>query len=264
MVRVIIVEDEQLIREGLKFTVDWRKYGCRLVGMSSDGKAGEALILKEQPDIVITDIRMPEKSGLEMVESLQGKVKTEFIILSGYDDFIYAKQAIRLGARGYLLKPIDDTELEEILLRTVEAVKSRKNESRRIAADQIRRNEQIKNALSDKYLEKAFLIMKQRYMEDLTMRCVAEELYISESYLGKLFKHKTEHTFLDFLTLYRVKAAIELLENSDRKVYEIAGTIGYGDSKYFSKVFSKIVGIKPTEYRNGYQLAPDNLLNLIL
>ena len=114
MVKVIVVEDEKLIREGLEQTVDWNKYDCDLIGMAVDGEDGERMIIEKKPDIVVTDIRMPKKNGLEMMRSVQEKSSAVFIILSGYDDFMYAKEAMSLGARGYLLKPIDDEEMEDI------------------------------------------------------------------------------------------------------------------------------------------------------
>lgn len=259
MATVVIVEDEKLTREGLEQTVDWKQYGCTLIGSAADGEAGISLILEKKPDIVITDIRMPRKNGLEMMEELQKKADCQFIVLSGYDDFVYAKQAMRYGASGYLLKPIDDAELREVLLR----ISDRSRSSQQLMAGGVQKNDTVKNALCDKYLGKAMKVMKEKYMEDLTLKAVAEELHISESYLGKLFKNKTGCTFLDFLTLHRIKAAIDLLEGTELKVYEIAYMTGYTDAKYFSRVFQKIVGIKPTEYRNGYQLSKDNMLNIL-
>lgn len=263
MVKVLIVEDEKLIIEGLKQTVDWNKYDCEVIGEAEDGYAGEILILEKKPDIVITDIKMPKCSGLEMIRNVQNHSSAFFIILSGYDDFMYAKEAINLGVRSYLLKPIDDKELEDVLIKAVDEVKAGRRIPAHITANRIERNKRIKNALCDKYLSRAFEAVKQLYMQDISLKQIAHSLHISESYLGKLFKYKTEYTFSDFLKLYRIKASIELLEKSDLKVYEIADAVGYTDPKYFSKVFTKIVGIKPTEYRNGYRLAPDNILNLI-
>ena len=262
MIKVIVVEDEKLIREGLEQTVDWNKYDCELIGMAVDGEDGERLIIEKKPDIVVTDIRMPKKSGLEMMRNVQHKSSAIFIILSGYDDFMYAKEAMSLGARGYLLKPIDDAEMEEILIKTVDEIKAGKVQAH-ITANRIQRNERIKNALGDKYMGKAIELIRQHYRTDLSLQQTADYLNISKSYLGKLFKNKTKYTFLDFLTLYRVKASVGLLEKSDLKIYEIAEAVGYADTKYFSRVFTKIVGVRPTEFRNGYRLAPDNLLNII-
>ncbi len=263
MINVIIVEDEIITREGLEVTVDWSMYGCRIVGTAADGLEGEKLILRKRPDIVITDIRMPNKGGLEMMEALQHKINTNYIILSGFDDFKYAKQAITLGAKGYLLKPIDDGEFEQVLYSVIATLGKNKDELDKVSYVKIHKSEKFSNLLSNKYLKKAFEFLKCRYMEDLTIKYVADKLLISESYLGKLFKNKTSHTFLFFLTLYRLKAAINLLETTDLKIYEIANAVGYEDSKYFSKIFSKMVGVKPTEYRNGYELEEESPLNLI-
>ena len=112
-------------------------------------------------------------------------------------------------------------------------------------------------------MEKAIEFIRQNYRTDLSLQQTADYLNISKSYLGKLFKNKTNYTFLDFLTLYRIKASVDLLEKSDLKIYEIAEAVGYADTKYFSRVFTKIVGVRPTEFKNDYQLAPDNLLNII-
>lgn len=251
MIKVVLVEDEDIIREGMKLTVDWEKFGCQVIGEAQDGLQGVELIKQMQPDIVFTDIRMPKMTGLDMMEQLKGHCSASYIILSGYDDFAYAQKAINLGAQGYLLKPIDDEELEKVLSNAV------KNHQRK---EPLVHNP-LQESFRDKTISKACQIMKERVQEEVTLKMVADALYISESYLGKLFKSKTGYTFLDILTLYRMKAAIDYLENTDMKVYEISYKVGYNDSKYFSKTFQKIVGVKPTEYRNGYHIAPNNVLN---
>lgn len=115
--------------------------------------------------------------------------------------------------------------------------------------------------LQDKYLDKACWILRERFRENLTLKSVADELFISDSYLGKLFKSRTDFTFLEMLTFYRMKKAVELLQNTDMKVYEISYAIGYSDSRYFSRLFRKITGLKPMELKNGCPLASDNILN---
>lgn len=259
MIKVVLVEDEELIRQGMKLTMDWEKFDCQVIGEATDGEAGVELIKKLNPDIVFTDIRMPKLSGLEMMEQLKGSAHAKFIILSGYDDFSYAKKAINLGAYGYLLKPIDDEEFEKVLFNAVEKIKSDKKNVREEGSQH--QQNPLQEGFQDKYISKACKIMKMRLHEELTLKMVADELGISESYLGKLFKNKTSYTFLDMLTLYRMRAAIDYLEETDMKVYEISYKVGYNDSKYFSKTFQKLVGVKPKEYRDGYHLSPGNILN---
>ena len=259
MIKVVLVEDEELIRQGMKLTMEWEKFECQVIGEATDGEEGLKVIRKLKPDIVFTDIRMPKLSGLEMMEQLKEALPVKFIILSGYDDFSYANKAINLGAHGYLLKPIDDEEFGNVLLNAVEKIK----EDRKYMGPEATSNQQkiLQEGFKDKYIAKACRIMKKRLHEELTLKMVADELNISESYLGKLFKNKTSYTFLDMLTLYRIRAAIDYLEETDMKVYEISYKVGYNDSKYFSKTFQKLVGVKPKEYRDGYYLSPGNILN---
>lgn len=259
MIKVVLVEDEELIRQGMKLTMEWEKFDCQVIGEAADGEAGAEVIKKLKPDIVFTDIRMPKLSGLAMMEQLKGDTHAKFIILSGYDDFSYAKRAINLGAYGYLLKPIDDEEFENVLRNVVEKIKSDMN-TLSVEGTILSQNS-LQEGFQDKYVSKACKIMKMRLHEELTLKMVADELNISESYLGKLFKSKTSYTFLDMLTLYRIRAAIDYLEETDMKVYEISYKVGYSDSKYFSKTFQKLVGVKPKEYRNGCYLSPGNILN---
>ncbi|MBU9728572.1 response regulator transcription factor [Diplocloster modestus] len=266
MIKVLLVEDEDLIRQGLKLTTTWSDFGSEIIGEAADGEEGREMILRLKPDLVITDIKMPKLSGLEMIESLQDEISCEYIILSGYDEFAYAKRAMRMGVRGYLLKPIDDKELEEVMSSTIKSIREKqavyKSLSEKLGKEFTEEQKAVDfGNLQDKYLARACEIIHSRYQEDLTLRNVADELNISDSYLGKLFKTKTSYTFLEVLTLYRIKGAVDLLKNSDLKVYEIAYAIGYGDAKYFSKVFRKIVGIKPMEFKNGYQLTQNHILN---
>jgi AraC-like DNA-binding protein len=159
---------------------------------------------------------MPKMSGLAMVEQIKDSTNAKFIILSGYDEFNYAKKAINLGASGYLLKPIDDDEFEEVLKNTVEKIKAEKqNVVVENPADAVNL---LQEGFKDKYISQACQVMRKRLHEELTLKMVADELHISESYLGKLFKNKTSYTFLDVLTLYRIRAAIDYLEEMGLEV----------------------------------------------
>ena len=101
------------------------------------------------------------------------------------------------------------------------------------------------------YVWEAIKYLKESYREDLNIRKVADFLKISESYLSRLFKMETGYTFVEYLTNYRIKKAIELLREKSEKIYEVAALVGYSDSRYFSALFRKYVGVTPSEFKDG-------------
>ncbi|OXS75807.1 response regulator transcription factor [Domibacillus enclensis] len=114
---VLIVDDEPMIREGLRTLIDWEKYGYEVAGLARNGKEGYKKFQSLKPDLIIADIKMPEMDGITLLENIRDQNKrTRFILLSGYADFDYAKRAISCGAEAYLLKPIDEEELIDKLI----------------------------------------------------------------------------------------------------------------------------------------------------
>ena len=120
MYRVLLVEDEAIIRKGIRYSVPWEEYGCCVVGEAENGQTGEEKIAELRPDIVVTDITMPLKSGLEMIRDTHDQYKYIPIILTGYSEFEYAQQAIRSGVSGYVLKPLDIEEMCAVLERAAQ------------------------------------------------------------------------------------------------------------------------------------------------
>ncbi len=259
MIRIVVVEDEILVKKGLILTTDWQKYGCEVVGEASNGFEGVQLIDRVKPDIVITDIRMPGLDGIKMIESLkENGVSPEFIIITGYGEFEYARKALKLGVRDFLVKPIDDDDLDNALTNTCQAVLDKQRiEKIRDKLDNIGESrvmlfkEYIVDQVSEEdYVGRAVKYISLNYSLDITVKTVADNLFISESYLSRLFKQKVGQTFGDYLTYYRIKKACEYLREPDGKIYEIAGKIGYRDQRYFSLIFKKLVGVTPKEFRD--------------
>ncbi|MDL2206105.1 response regulator [Eubacteriales bacterium OttesenSCG-928-N13] len=119
MQKVLLVDDEPIVRKALKVLIDWQGLGYRVCGEAGDGKTALDMILTLHPDLVITDLRMPAMDGLSLIQECQrlSLVHIKFIILSGYDEFGYAQQAIKYGVAEYLLKPVDEQELSDALVR---------------------------------------------------------------------------------------------------------------------------------------------------
>ena len=129
MIKVFLVEDEYAIREGIKKSVDWEKNGFELVGEAGDGEMAFPKILKTKPDILITDIRMPFMDGLELATLVKKELSDiKIVVLSGYDDFNYAKQAISIGVEEYILKPVSGENLLKELGKIAESIKAHRQE----------------------------------------------------------------------------------------------------------------------------------------
>ena len=255
MYRVVLVEDEELLRQGLMLTTPWAEHGYQVAGSAADATEGERVILETRPDLVITDIRLPRVLGLDMIESLNAKIACDYIIISGYDDFDYAQRAIGLGVRAYLVKPIGDDELAAALDRAAGFIARRRQieemlragrAGEREAAPVLGRNEK---SLGDRYMEAAVAHIRANFMNGITVKSVADALGISESYLTKLFKRKAGASFLSMLTKLRMEEAVRLLEESDLKIFEIADRLGYQDAQYFSSIFRRATGVNPSEYK---------------
>lgn len=241
-------------------TTPWEKYNCKVIGEAENGLAGIELISRLKPDIVFTDIRMSGLNGLAMIQKAQEFVDSEFVIISGYNEFDYAKKAIALGVREYLLKPIDDLELEKVLERLVREIGKKERLKHLYKEIQTVDNNKLlyfreyysspSGEAQDNYVSSAVKYIMGNYQKDIGIKEVSEYLHISESYLSRLFKNETNYTFIEYLTYFRLKKALELLRDKKCKIYEIAHLVGYGDARYFSKLFKSYLGITPREFRD--------------
>jgi len=131
MIKVFLVEDENIIRQGIKNNIDWTSNGFELVGEAGDGEYAYPMILKSQPDILLTDVKMPFMDGLELSRLVKKALpKTKIVVLSGYNEFDYAKEAIRIGISDYLLKPVTSASLMESLKKVADQIRDEQEHSR--------------------------------------------------------------------------------------------------------------------------------------
>lgn len=251
MLRVLIVEDEDIIRKGIAYTMDWMGMGCVICGEASDGKEGIQKILELKPDIVLADIMMPFVDGIEMIRQTKDVVDYKSILLTSYAEFSYAKQAIDLQVVEYLMKPVDEKELRAAIKKVGELIKKDK-EIRQLYEKQnsgIDMQEYYLKASNESpYISEMLKITEQRYMERLSVEGIAEELGVSPSYLSRKFKNSTGLTYLDFLNKYRVQQAIKLLETGRYKVYEVSDLTGFTDYKHFNSVFKRYTNQAPSDF----------------
>lgn len=242
MLKVLLVEDEDIIRRGLQFQVDWTEVNCVVAGEAATGQEGLRQIELLHPDVVITDIRMPDMDGLEMLK--QGRKICPFsaIIISGFGEFEYAQQAIHLGVVEYLLKPVDISQLKNCLMAIDWG-----NQSRQTAqpAPFAKAPELWDGTPRNKYVSIMLQYIKEHYSEHISLTDLSQELNISCTHLNAKFKAETGYTFHNFLNEYRIRKAVELQQDGNNKLYEIAEMVGFSDYKYFSRVFKKYTGYAP-------------------
>ena len=218
MLKVLLVEDENLIRRGLQYKMDWTEVNCVVVGEAATGQEGLTQIKALRPDIVITDIRMPD--------------------MDGYGEFDYAQQAIRLGVAEYLLKPVDVNELKNCLRRIAAGAPDGQS-------GETPEPDEKPAPLQNKYAEAMMQYIRQHYAEHISLTDLSQQLNISCTHLNAKFKAETGYTFHDFLNYYRIRRAVELQKRGEHKLYEIAELVGFSDYKYFNKVYKKYTGYSP-------------------
>ncbi len=249
MYKVIIIDDEPIIVEGISRIIPWDKYECQIVATAYDGMEGAEAIRKWKPDIVISDIAMPGLDGLSMVAGLKSELPDlEISILTGYRVFEYAQKAINLGVTRFMLKPSNMTELEEAIQTMVNNLKEKnilpnslEHKNKEAAADSPASSFIVNNAI--RYIEK-------NYAQKLTLNDVAEKTYVSQWHLSKLLNQHTGKNFSEILNEVRIKEAIKLLKDPTLRICDIAEMVGYVDLAHFSRMCKKILGVPATEYRN--------------
>ena len=253
MYRVLIVEDEDIIRKGIAYTMDWTGMGCTIAGEAANGQEGLEKIKELSPDIVMADIMMPVMDGIEMIRQAKEKYSFKSIILTSYADFDYAKKAIDLDVSAYLMKPVDEEELKKNVAKIIAEIE-KDHQYEQFSAKQNTGTELqevfIKNDKDNDYVQHVLDVTKERYADKISIEQFSEELGVSASYLSRKFKEATGTSYLDFLNRYRVSQAIKLLETGTYKVYEVSDMTGFTDYKHFNSVFKRYTNVSPSEFLN--------------
>jgi len=245
--KMMIVDDERIILESLETLIDWKSIGIKVVATADNGATAIDLAASFLPDIILSDISMPTMSGLEMLEVLREKeMRVEVIFITAYSKFEYAKQAIKYGAADYLLKPIDETQLLETVSRCADKI--RETTSKQI--DDADADISHQPPRTGRLVYEALEYIHANYHKDITLSQVAGHLYITPTYLSKLFSTEVQVSFSNYLLSYRIKIAKELLRNTHQKIYEISEQVGYTDTAHFSKLFKRATSQTPNQYRN--------------
>ncbi|KGE20223.1 response regulator [Paenibacillus wynnii] len=249
---ILIVDDEPRTRQGIKQTLEVWAAGSYRIETANNGVEALELLQHEVIHLLITDVRMPEVSGLDLIRSLNRHARRpQIIVISGYAEFQYVQQALQLGAVNYLLKPLDKKELLEVV---VEALKREEEQQRhekleKLVDHKLAELDPGNNMSIGEPVREALLYLEQHLHETLTMADMAQRLHLNASYFSVLFKDQVGLPFSEYLSRLRVQRAKELLVHTRLSVGEIAEKVGYQTDKYFIKVFKTQEDLSPSRYR---------------
>lgn len=261
MYKFLAVDDEEIVCRGFRKKIAWEDAGFEYLEPCRNGREAMVRIALERPDVVMTDICMPLVNGLELANYIADQFPEIIVfILSGYDEFEYARAALRSRVVEYLLKPITSQELYEVINKLKCRLDQNVNQRSTSKISQLQAQSpgsdlSIMKRSSSQVIAKvieALEYMERNYaQQSLSLDEICRALYISPSYLSRLIKRYLGKTFVDALTELRIEKAKQLLACSDLKSYEIADAIGIGDPHYFSTIFKKTTGMTPSSYRVG-------------
>jgi two-component system response regulator YesN len=252
----VVIDDHGFIRESIIKSIDWDGLGVEIRGEASNGVEAEALIMRQRPDLVVTDIRMPALEGLDLVERLHrlgfnGKI----IVITGFQEFEYAQRALKLDVVDFVLKPIKNEENNAAVRKAIAEIE------RETQSVDTRRSTELGEAFESYGLmvDSILAYIDQHYAEDLTLNRIAEEFKLNASYVSRIVAKATGSGFVQQVNRRRIAAAERLLTDPSTRIKEIVSACGFSDYSYFLKIFRAIAGCTPQQYRDrlaGSKSAP--------
>lgn len=255
---LLIADDEITIRKGLR-SLPWETIGIGKIFDVENGLKAKEILLAENIDIVICDIKMPGMTGLELAEYIQEyNVDVAIILLTGFSEFEYAQQALRNNVADYMLKPIRPSEILKTVNRVARALeKSRYQSEVMLRYENELENEDLGEQLCLLFQEAGETcqdILKDmglNFQYDISLNSMAEKYHFSISYLSRMIKKETGYNFSDLLMGLRMVQAIRYLQRENVKIASVCEKAGFHDAKYFGQVFKKVFGCNPNEFRKS-------------
>lgn len=246
--KLLVAEDIAAERSALISTLQTNLGDSISIIEAKDGSEALTLYMSETPEILILNIEMPVLTGLEVAQKIREQDKScAILFISDFDNFSYAKQAIALRALDYILKPYDANKLIFSVQEAIHHIshlnpsaRDRKNFHPQECPNSIRLS-MVREDINS--------FIQAHYMEELSMKIVARAMNYSDAYFCKLFKQCFHVNFSTYLNEFRIEKAKDLIKNPRINVKDIGLACGYTDSNYFTRVFKRVTGQTPTEYR---------------
>lgn len=273
MMKVLLADDDFLVRSYLKGLIDWEAHGYQLVGTARDGEEALAMTEEQKPDLIIADISMPMVDGIELIKELKRrKNKAIVVVLSCHDEFEYVKEAMKQGAKEYILKNMLTEEslldvldeMKQAIVRNQGAVAgstagpgmntgrsagSDADTNLTAVQDEERAAEDSNEGEFSTVVDEMLRIIHRRFREEVSLAQIAQEVKLNPAYLSHLFHMETGRTFSEELLSCRIEEAKRLLVSIDAKMKEIGPQCGFPDYGNFCKYFKKSTGKSPQNFR---------------
>ena len=263
--KVLLADDEQIERMALAKRLHKHFGDSLVIWQAADGNEAVRLCFKERCQIVIMDISMPELNGVEAAEQIRRLDEDcEIIFLTAYDEFSYAKRAIAIHALDYLLKPCEEEELTAVMEEAVGRIQKREQFEKLHMEQEMPEETGAEMPEPDleeepdepdrlgQAAEQIRRYIRKNYMKDISMQDAARMMNYSDAYFCKLFKQCFDQNFTAYLARFRIDEARRLLQDKNASVREVSMLVGYYDANYFAKVFKRIAGMNPSEYRDSF------------
>ncbi|AZS14118.1 response regulator transcription factor [Paenibacillus lutimineralis] len=250
MYKLLIVDDEPQILEGMKRTLDWEKYGFGSIETSETIEDAISKAVAFYPDLAIFDVCIGKDRGYDAIRRLNELgLPAKYIIMSGYSEFEYAQEAIRCGVKDYLLKPVNRTKLQQVVEKII--VEDLHGTLEGADHDDVNIDPVLGvryDSLS-KLVNRILLMVKTEYTQNITLKMVAEQFRMNGTYLGQLFLKETQMKFSEYIMAYRMLRARERILSTDEKIASIAQSVGYSNPGYFYMHFHSFFGKSPSDLR---------------
>ncbi|NLC75907.1 MAG: response regulator [Clostridiales bacterium] len=247
MHRIFIVDDEEIVIEGISTIIERYMPDCVVTGSATDGISARNEILEKKPDVLVTDIRIPGMDGLSLIEDVRQFLPDMIcIVISGYMEFEYARRALQMGVKDYIDKPVTIEKLKKSIenLGRFDNVKKAEHED----VPDVKMTETGHSAI-----DRALAFINDNYDRDIGLSEVASVVDMNPAYLCVLFKENVGESFIKYLTKVRINKAKSLLA-SGMKVVDVSGMVGYNDCRYFCDIFKKHENMTPNEYKSTIRI----------
>lgn len=261
--RILLVDDEVVALNALKKRVDWIKYGFTEVYTAKDTETAKRIMERGNVEVVLCDVEIQGENGLKLISYIkENYADTKCVMITCHADFEYVQQAMRYGARDYILKPIDYEELDALLMQLMQEIADARTKAKisRIV-EHTRKRKDFGTQAGDTFdadsneerLSKVKSYIEEHIQEKISMKNLAEQIHMNEQYLMRIFKRETGQSILEYLTERKIIIASNMLKDTDYSINFIADCVGCENYSYFTKLFKKQTGFTPREYRGQFK-----------